>query len=268
MYKEPKAMWVTQGIRISSKNVRFFNKIINRLLLSKDARLYIAKYNKIYRKVIKEAKKRENDRFLLQATNKHKAMWQVINKELGKSTTKKQDITIDIGSTEIVDPRVITELFNAHFCEAPGKLLNKCKLDDIKIFDNPYFHLNSSTKSLFLTPITELELVKVAKGLKNKLASGVDDIPDLVIKKCIDVLKEPLTHIFNSSLEAGAFPELLKVTKVITFHKKGSTRNISNYRPIASLSIFSKLLEKLMYNRIIAFIDRNGILSDAQHGFR
>ena len=164
--KPPKATWVTQGIRISSKNVRFFNMVKNLLLLSKDARLYITKYNKTYRKIIKEAKKRENDRFLLQATNKHKAMWQVINKELGKSTTKKQDITINIGSTEIVDPEVITELFNAHFCEAPDELLNKCKFDDTKIFDYPYFYLNTSTKSLFLTPVTESEVVKVTKDLK------------------------------------------------------------------------------------------------------
>ena len=119
-------------------------------------------------------------------------MWQVIDKELGKSTTKKQDITINIGSTEIVNPKVITELFNVHFCEAPGELLNKHKPYDIKIFDNPYFHLSSCTKSLFLTLVTEFEVVKVAKGLKNNLASGVDDIPDLVIKKCIDYLKKPL----------------------------------------------------------------------------
>jgi hypothetical protein len=33
-------------------------------------------------------------------------MWQVINKELGKSIVKKQDITINIGPTEIVNPKV------------------------------------------------------------------------------------------------------------------------------------------------------------------
>ena len=55
--KPSKATWVTQGIRISSKNVRFFNMIKNRLLLSEDTRLYIAKYNKTFRKVVKEAKK-------------------------------------------------------------------------------------------------------------------------------------------------------------------------------------------------------------------
>jgi hypothetical protein len=60
----------------------------------------------------------------------------------------------------------------------------------------------------------------------------------------------------------------LKIAKIIPVHKKGNTRDINNYRPIASLSVFSKLLEKLVYNRLVAFIERNWILTDAQHGFR
>ena len=254
--KPLKATWITQGIRTSSKNVRLINKIKNHLPLSEDTRLYYETYSKIYKRVIKEAKKRENDRFILQATNKPKAMWQIINKELGKSTTKRQDLSINMGSIEIYDPNVISEIFNAHFCETPVELLNKNKSNGTLPPDNLQVHLNSCSKSLFLTPVTEFEVVKVAKGLKNKLASGFDDIPDLVVKQCIDHLKKPLTNIFSSSLEAGIFPELLKIAKVILVHKKGNVRNINNYRPIASLSVFSKLLEKLMYNRIIAFIDK------------
>jgi hypothetical protein len=67
---------------------------------------------------------------------------------------------------------------------------------------------------------------------------------------------------------SGIFPEQLKIAKIVPVHKKGNTRDINNYRPIASLSVFSKLLEKLVYNRIIAFIERDGIITDAQHGFR
>jgi len=74
--------------------------------------------------------------------------------------------------------------------------------------------------------------------------------------------------IFNASLETGTFLEQLKIAKVIPIHKKGNTRNINNYRPIALLSVFSKLLEKLVYNRIITFIEKNGIITEAQRGFR
>jgi hypothetical protein len=113
----------------------------------------------------------------------------------------------------------------------------------------------SCNKSIFFTPITENEVAKVAKRLKNKFATENDDIPDYIVKQCIDYLKKPLTDIYNVSLESGIFPDQLKIAKVIPVHKKGNTRDINNYRPIASLSVFSKMLEKLVYNRIIAFIE-------------
>jgi hypothetical protein len=94
--------------------------------------------------------------------------------------------------------------------------------------------------------------VKVAKRVKNEFATGSDDIPDCVVKQCINYIKNPLTSIHHSSLEYGIFPEQLKIAKVILVHKKGNTRDINSYRPIALLSVFSKVLEKLVYNRIIA----------------
>jgi len=104
--------------------------------------------------------------------------------------------------------------------------------------------------------------------VKHKFATGNDDIPDYIVKQCIDYLKKPLTDIYNASLESGIFPDQHKIANVILVHKKGNKRDINNYRPIAPLSVFSRLLKKLVYNRITTFIDRNGILADAQHGFR
>jgi hypothetical protein len=50
--------------------------------------------------------------------------------------------------------------------------------------------------------------------------------------------------------------------------KKGDTRDIQNCRLVALLSVFPKLLEELVCNRLMAFIEGNGILTEAQHGFR
>jgi potassium voltage-gated channel Eag-related subfamily H protein 8 len=122
--------------------------------------------------------------------------------------------------------------------------------------------------SIHFNPISEDVLVKVAGTLKNKPTKGSDDIPDHVIKQSIEYLIEPLVNIYNTSLESGTFPEKLKIAKVIPIHKKGDIRNINNYRPIATLSVFSKLLEKLVENRVIKFIEKNGLMTEAQHRFR
>ena len=54
----------------------------------------------------------------------------------------------------------------------------------------------------------------------------------------------------------------------IPVFKKGSQTCLSNYRPISLLSVFHKLLEKLMYNRLINFLENHDILFDKQFGFR
>ena len=72
--KNTTVTWSTQGIKKSSKKIRLFNVLKKHITLSKETKLYITKYNLIYKRVIKEAKRRENDRFLSHATNKSKAV--------------------------------------------------------------------------------------------------------------------------------------------------------------------------------------------------
>ena len=63
-------------------------------------------------------------------------------------------------------------------------------------------------------------------------------------------------------------PNKLKIARVIPVHKKGPRTVISNYRPISLLSVFNKLLKKLMYNRLIKFLENNEVLFSGQFGFR
>jgi hypothetical protein len=108
---------------------------------------------------------------------------------------------------------------------------------------------------------------KVAKGLMNKLLAGNDEMPDYVVKQCLRLLKKPLANIYDASLGSGIFPDQLQIPHVVPLYKIGDTRDIQNYRPIALLSVFSKLLEKFVYNRLMAFTEGNGVLTEAQHGF-
>jgi hypothetical protein len=85
---------------------------------------------------------------------------------------------------------------------------------------------------MFLTPTTEEEVVDLIKGLDNKKSTGVDDIPDYVIKKFHSKIKTALTHIINLSLSTGQFPDLMKIAKVKPLYKKGcdtEVQTISKY---------------------------------------
>ena len=80
-------------------------------------------------------------------------------------------------------------------------------------------------------------------------------------------ISSALVILINESFTTGIFPDKLKVAKVIALHKKGASDNLSNYRPISLLSIFSKIFEKIMCKRLYKFLEINEILHPLQFGF-
>ena len=93
-------------------------------------------------------------------------------------------------------------------------------------------------------------------------------IPTKMLKLARNELSIPFSDICNASFTEGVFPEKNKIAKVIPSHKNGPTDDVNNYRPISLLSIFSKIMEKLMHKRLYNFLQEHNILFDNQFGFR
>ena len=91
--------------------------------------------------------------------------------------------------------------------------------------------------------------------MKNNTSCGIDEIDIKVVKYVISLICVPLASIFNDCLACGTFPQNMKISRVTPIHKKGKHNDVNNYRPISVLSIFSKILEKCIYNIIIEFLD-------------
>ena len=77
---------------------------------------------------------------------------------------------------------------------------------------------------------------------------------------------EMLCHVCQLSLDQGVFPNELKIARVIPLYKGGNRSHIVNYRPLSVLPVFSKVLEKLMFNRVVDYINLNDILYKLQFG--
>ena len=77
-----------------------------------------------------------------------------------------------------------------------------------------------------------------------------------------------LKHIFNISLAKGVFPDKLKIARVTPIFKKGNNTLVAIYRPISVLPCFSKLLERIIYNRLYKFLLENNIFYQKQFGFQ
>ena len=88
------------------------------------------------------------------------------------------------------------------------------------------------------------------------------------VKLSSHIISKPLAQIFNVSVSSGSFPANLKTAKVVPVFKSGDESKPGNYRPISLLSIFNRIFEKLVYKRLIKFVNKHNILYSSQYGFR
>ena len=122
--------------------------------------------------------------------------------------------------------------------------------------------------NMYLEPIESQVVLEAAIKLKTKLSSGHDNISTKLIKETINQTLQPITHIINKSFETGVVPHDMKIAKVIPIFKAGDNTLMKNYRPVSLLPAFSKLLERIMYNKLMGFLKSNNILYQHQYGFR
>ena len=116
-------------------------------------------------------------------------------------------------------------------------------------------------------PVIEHHIEKL-NHLKLSKAAGIDNIPPGILKDCSSVVKDPLAHIINMSLCTGVIPSEWKVSKVIPVHKKRFINVFDNYRPISILPAVTKVMEQIIHDQLINYLETNNLISDSQFGFR
>ena len=122
-----------------------------------------------------------------------------------------------------------------------------------------------TTDSIFLQPIIYTEIEDIISCLQNDKSTGPFSIPVKVLKLLNPYISKELAHIFNHSICLGIFPDR---AKVIPIHKKGPSTDLSNYRPISLLSVFGKILVKLIYRKRYAYLEKLNFFYSLQFGFR
>ena len=110
---------------------------------------------------------------------------------------------------------------------------------------------------------------KVITNLDSSKASGPDCIPVVVLMNCEPELSYILAKLFNNCLKVSCFPDCWKVSSVVpVFKDVGERSTAKNYHPVSLPSVVSKVFEKLVNNRIVDHLEKCGLFSDFQYGFR
>ena len=140
-------------------------------------------------------------------------------------------------------------------------------LDDSDI-SLPVFPSRTNLK-LHNVSVTSKMVKKVIMNLDLPKASGPDCIPVVVLKNCEPELSYILAELFNKCLKESCFPDCWKVLSVVPVFRNVALRSTAkNSRPVSLLSVVSSVFEKLLNNRIFDHLEKCGLLSDFQYGFR
>ena len=190
--------------------------------------------------------------------------WEIVKNVINKKQSSSYPEYFVINGKDVSNNLQIANGFNKYFVNI-GPNLSKAIPKSPK---SPVSYMNENNPhTIFLKPVVEDEVVNIIKCLKESSA-GWDNICPAIVKSTYLSFIKPLTHVLNLSITEGLFPNELKIAKVIPLFKKGDRKIMSNYRPVSVLSTFSKILEKIMYSRLITFINKHNILYPNQFGFR
>ena len=191
-----------------------------------------------------------SERFMKYSRNT-KRTWDTVNDLVGCRRSGSVEGIMYQGSL-CKDDQTKAEVFNNFFSNIAHDLvipLNNQTGDPLS-----YLNQRSRLEMVFSSASTD-EVGKTIVSLKNKKSNTVD-IPVLIYKNLSPVLSPLISNLFNSSVESGCFPNVLKIAKVIPLHKGGDKLSIGNYRPISLLPTLSKIFEKLMFTRIYNFLSQ------------
>ena len=130
------------------------------------------------------------------------------------------------------------------------------------------FHPLTNQDSFCISPCTKEDIIEIISNLKSNKSVRPSGITTKILRLIKDDISEHLSLILNAPLATGIFPEKLKVSKVISIYKKDSKIEFYNYRSTSLLSNIDKILEKLMYNRLMKFLTEEKILYLKQLGFK
>jgi hypothetical protein len=183
-----------------------------------------------------------------------KSFWSVINNLVGKRTFN-DNIELDVNNTTVSDPAQVSELF-------------------VQFFQNKVLSLSKTLPTTTSRPtlmnfdhlmFTADDIKKAIKSTKSKHCYGFNGIPLRIAKDFCELKPECAIYYLNRIAREGLTKDQ-RTARILPLHKKGSKKEISNFRTIANLYSLSKVYEKLLYQRLLT--ETEGLEGLCQHGFR
>jgi hypothetical protein len=222
-------------------------------------------FKSIYSRVLRGAKKLYFTAKLAENAKNPKKTWETLNEILGKTKQKESINKINIDDVCESDPLKIADHFNSFFTSIGKKISDD--VQNVTVQPEDYINYGREIPELVLGNTTPEHILKIISKLKPKHSCDIHGVSTKMIKFTGAEIAKPLSHIFNLSLTSGVFPQMLKQCRVIPIFKAGNRLDVDNYRPISLLSSISKILEKIVSEKLLYHLTNNDLLYTHQYGF-
>ena len=197
-----------------------------------------------------------------------KKLWQLVNEIVNEKSNKMHMIDcLTIDNIKETDSKSIAKEFGKYFASVGRKYTSKID-DPKKSLDEYMKKINRNNSTIFLYPTNSVEIERLINNLPSKMSGGHDGISNVLLKKICEQVKTPLTIVFNTSIETGIVPDIMKIADVVPLHKSKSKETTDDYRPISLLLTISKILEKILYKRTYTFLENTEQIYKSQYRFR
>lgn len=192
------------------------------------------------------------------------------------SHKRKIDLVKQIKDNKKKDPQIFWKIFNNKAGKNDTNISLDAFYDHFKNIsceeeeNEPIQHeFNLNDVNSLNNPITECEVLRNIKKLKNNKSPGNDKILNEYIKCTQDLFCPLYIKLFNKILDTGIVPKEWLVGTIIPLYKnKGDTNDTNNYRGITLLSCLGKLFTSILNERLYIFSNDNNIINETQAGFR
>ena len=231
----------------------------------KEDHIRYKQYRNLLSTLLKKSKQFYFTRFFQENIKDLNNMWRGIKKIISSNNSNHTFPTaISVNNETITNPSDIANAFNNYFAKIAINIQSSIRFSKKKYYD---YLPPLNIESFFLTPTDSTKVSNIIFSLNQSKSDGSNCIPIKILKLLNKDISDQLAILFNQSFSSGIFPSILKTSKIIPIYKKGSKLECSNYRPISLLSNIDKILERLMYNRLYNFLEKNEIIFSLQFGF-
>ena len=191
-----------------------------------------------------------------------KIFWKNIHDIIPKNNKNKNKIElIDQTTSKEISESDVSSYINTFFSNIGPKLAKNVNQEwkyEGHVSNNHLDDINTNNE----------EVMKLCKEIDTLKAACISNLSSTLIKDALIALNEQFVILLYNSFKTGIFPDAWKIATVIPLYKGGNRKEVGNFRPVSLLPLPSKIIEKIVHDRINTHLENLDLLDVKHGGFR